>query len=104
MKVLQTGGYRPTVNIIGLWITQEIRRNFASQGRDYSFVQMAELASKEKPLQSFHLPGRSQCEPGDYITKIREYCKQTGQPVPMSRRSFGAVYFRESGIEVSPGI
>lgn len=23
-------------------------------------------------------------QPGDYITKIREYCKQTGQPVPMT--------------------
>lgn len=77
------GGYRPTVNIIGLWITQEIRRNFASQGRDYSFVQMAELASKEKPLQSFICPDDFM-QPGDYITKIREYCKQTGQPVPMT--------------------
>ena len=75
------GGYRPTVNIIGLWIQQEIRRNFAAAGREYSFGELAELASKEKPLQSFIRPDDFM-QPGDYPDKIREYCKQTGQPVP----------------------
>ncbi|MCH5267323.1 MAG: rhamnulokinase [Lachnospiraceae bacterium] len=75
------GGYRPTVNIIGLWLQQEIRRNFAAAGREYSFGEMAELAAKEKPLQSFIRPDDFM-QPGDYPGKIREYCKQTGQPVP----------------------
>lgn len=75
------GGYRPTVNIIGLWLQQEIRRNFAAAGRDYSFSELAELAAKEKPLQSFIRPDDFM-QPGDYPGKIREYCKQTGQPVP----------------------
>ena len=77
------GGYRPTVNIIGLWMQQEIRRNFAAEGRDYTFPQLAELAAKEKPLQSFIRPDDFM-QPGDYPTKIREYCKQTGQPVPQT--------------------
>lgn len=77
------GGYRPTVNIIGLWMQQEIRRNFAAQGRDYSFAEMAELAKKEKPLQSFINPDDFM-QPGDYTVKIREYCKETGQPVPQT--------------------
>lgn len=75
------GGYRPTVNIIGLWINQELRRNFASQGKDYSFVEMTELAAKEKPLRSFIRPDDFM-QPGDYPAKIREYCRQTNQPVP----------------------
>jgi sugar (pentulose or hexulose) kinase len=75
------GGYRPTVNIIGLWMNQELRRNFAAQGKDYSFVQMTELAAKEKPLQSFIRPDDFM-QPGDYPDKIREYCKKTNQPVP----------------------
>ena len=77
------GGYRPTVNIIGLWMQQEIRRNFAAEGREYTFPQLAELAAKEKPLQSFIRPDDFM-QPGDYPTKIREYCKQTGQPVPQT--------------------
>lgn len=75
------GGYRPTVNIIGLWMNQELRRNFQAQGKDYSFAQMQEMAVGEKPLQSFIRPDDFM-QPGDYTVKIREYCKQTGQPVP----------------------
>lgn len=77
------GSYRPTVNMIGLWLTQEIRRNFLAQGKEYSFADMTELASKEKPLQSFIRPDDFM-QPGDYLTKIREYCKKTGQPVPQT--------------------
>ncbi|MCI8339624.1 MAG: rhamnulokinase [Lachnospiraceae bacterium] len=75
------GGYRPTVNIIGLWMNQELRRNFQAQGKDYSFVEMQEMAAREKPLQSFIRPDDFM-QPGDYTVKIREYCKETGQPVP----------------------
>lgn len=75
------GGYRPTVNIIGLWMNQELRRNFQAQGKDYTFVQMQEMAAKAKPLQSFIRPDDFM-QPGDYTAKIRAYCKETGQPVP----------------------
>lgn len=75
------GGYRPTVNIIGLWMNQELRRNFAAKGKEYSFVQMQDMAAKEKPLQSFIRPDDFM-QPGDYPQKIREYCKKTNQPVP----------------------
>lgn len=75
------GGYRPIVNIIGLWMNQELRRNFAKQGKNYSFVDMTELAKKAKPLQSFIRPDDFM-QPGDYTVQIREYCQKTGQPVP----------------------
>lgn len=75
------GGYRPTVNIIGLWMNQELRRNFQAQGKDYTFVQMQEMAAQAKPLQSFIRPDDFM-QPGDYTVKIREYCRETGQPVP----------------------
>lgn len=75
------GGYRPTVNIIGLWIQNEIRRNLAAEGKQYNFQQLTEMAEREKPLQSFIRP-EDFMQPGDYPAKIREYCKETGQPVP----------------------
>ncbi len=77
------GGYRPTVNIIGLWIQQELRRNLQKAGRDYTFPQLAELAAKEPSLRSFIRPDDFM-QPGDYPEKIRAYCKATGQPVPES--------------------
>lgn len=77
------GGYRPTVNIIGLWMFQEIRRNFQKTGKDYSFVELTDLAAKEPQLRSFIRPDDFM-QPGDYPAKIREYCRKTGQPVPES--------------------
>lgn len=75
------GGYRPTVNIIGLWLTQELRRNFQKEGKEYSFGEMAEMAAKSPALQSFIRPDDFM-QPGDYPAKIREYCRETGQTVP----------------------
>ena len=77
------GTYRPVVNIIGLWIIQELRRNFAAEGRNYSFAEINRLASLAKPLRSFIRPDDFML-PGDYPLKIREYCKNTGQEVPQT--------------------
>ncbi|MCR5625241.1 MAG: rhamnulokinase [Lachnospiraceae bacterium] len=75
------GGYRPTVNIIGLWIIQELRRNFKSEGKDYSFAEMAEMAEKVGVSASFIIPDDFMLA-GNYPEKIRNYCKETGQKVP----------------------
>lgn len=77
------GGYRPTVNIIGLWMFQELRRNFQREGRKYKFAQLNDLAAMEAPLRSFIRPDDFM-QPGDYPAQIREYCKRTGQPIPES--------------------
>ena len=77
------GGYRPTVNIIGLWLNQELRRSFQREGKEYSFARMNEMAAAEKPLQSFIRPDDFM-QPGDYPEKIRAYCAKTGQPVPQT--------------------
>jgi sugar (pentulose or hexulose) kinase len=75
------GGYRPTVNIIGLWMNQELRRNFQKEGKEYSFARMNEMAAAETPLRSFIRPDDFM-QPGDYPEKIRRFCRDTGQPVP----------------------
>lgn len=77
------GGYRPTVNIIGLWMQQEIRRNFAAEGREYTFPQLAELAAKEKPLQSFIRPDDFM-QPGDYRLRFGNTVSRPNQPVPQT--------------------
>ena len=56
---------------------------FQKAGRSYSFAQLNDLAAKEPGLRSFIRPDDFM-QPGDYPSKIREYCKKTGQPVPES--------------------
>lgn len=70
-------------NISGLWLIQEIRRNFRDAGKDYSFNDMEQLARKEKPFVSFIDPDSPEFSGvGAMPEKIREYCKRTCQTVP----------------------
>lgn len=72
-------------NICGLWLIQEIRRNFKAVGRDYSFNDMEKLARAEKPFICFINPDAPEfAAAGKVPEKIRNYCKKTNQPVPES--------------------
>ena len=72
-------------NISGLWLIQEIRRNFKAAGKDYSFNDMEQLARAERPFTCFIDPDAPEfATPGSMPEKIQEYCKRTNQPVPES--------------------
>lgn len=69
-------------NISGLWLIQEIRRNFRDAGKNYSFNDMERLARAEKPFVSFIDPDSPEFSGvGAMPEKIRGYCKRTGQTV-----------------------
>lgn len=70
-------------NISGLWLIQEIRRNFRAEGKEYSFNDMEQLARKAQPFYCFIDPDAPEfAGVGEMPRKIREYCKKTGQSVP----------------------
>lgn len=70
-------------NISGLWLIQEIRRNFKTKGRNYSFNDMEQLAIKETPFVSFIDPDASEfATAGSMPEKIRKFCRKTNQPIP----------------------
>lgn len=70
-------------NIVGLWIIQEARRQFKSQGKMYSYNDMEMLARECKPFACFIDPDAPEFfTPGDIIEKVRRFCKKTGQYVP----------------------
>lgn len=72
-------------NISGLWLIQEIRRNFRAAGKDYSFNDMEQLARAEKAFSCFIDPDAPEfATAGSMPEKIRNYCKNTNQPVPDS--------------------
>lgn len=72
-------------NISGLWLIQEIRRNFKAEGKDYSFNDMEQLARKEAPFTCFIDPDAPEfATAGSMPEKICEFCKRTNQPVPQS--------------------
>lgn len=70
-------------NISGLWLIQEIRRNFRREGKEYSYNDMEQLARKEPAYTCFIDPDAPEFAiSGDICGRIRDYCARTGQIVP----------------------
>ncbi|MBQ8613797.1 MAG: rhamnulokinase [Ruminiclostridium sp.] len=78
------GGHSGTItflkNIMGMWLFQEMRRDFAEKGVPLSFAEMETLAKNAKPSVSFINPNdESFSQPGNMPEKIRDYVEKTGQ-------------------------
>ena len=72
-------------NIMGLWIIQESKRQWAREGKNFSFDDLENAAWGAEPFRSFIDPDAEDfVAPGNMPKRIREYCKRTGQPVPES--------------------
>jgi rhamnulokinase len=72
-------------NIIGLWLIQETRRQFAREGKDYSYAQMEQMAKDCPPFACFIDPDALEFVPtGDIPGRIRAFCQKTGQYVPQN--------------------
>lgn len=70
-------------NISGLWLIQEIRRNFAEDGKRYSYNDMEQLARREKPFEFFIDPDDPTfASPKNMPQKICDFCRKTGQGTP----------------------
>lgn len=81
------GGYGGTnrllKNVMGLWLLQECRRDWARGGAEYGYdalVGGAEAAPAFGPLLDPDYPGF--LAPGGMPARIRAYCKATGQAPP----------------------
>ena len=70
-------------NLSGLWIIQELRRNWNEQDCDYSWHAMEHMALETKPFEFFIDPLDDVfLPPGDMPGRIQDYCVRTGQQRP----------------------
>ena len=87
-RLTNEGGFDRSIrllrNITGLWIIQEIRRDLKSQGTEISYVDLVELARKEAdPWRTlFFVDAPIFVYAGNMISRIQDYARKTGQPVP----------------------
>lgn len=80
-------GYNHSVrllkNIVGLWIVQECRREWARQGRDYDYATLTKKAAEAPPLGPLISPADPRfLAPGEMPKRIADYCVETGQMPP----------------------
>ena len=77
------GSVRLLKNIIGLWLIQECRRQWAREGREFDYAGLTALAEASEAFGSLIDPTDARfVAPGDMPGRIRDYCRETGQPAP----------------------
>lgn len=70
-------------NITGMWILEQCRKEWKTQGKDYNFAQLAEMEQSAPAFRSFINPD-DPCfaNPASMLQTINDYCDKTGQLVP----------------------
>lgn len=81
------GGVRGTIrllrNITGLWLVQECRRFWQSEGRDWSFADLARMAAEARAFTALIDPDDPAfAQPTRMPAAIADYCRRTGQHPP----------------------
>ncbi|HEY4722080.1 MAG TPA: rhamnulokinase family protein, partial [Anaerolineae bacterium] len=79
------GQYRFSKNIQGLWLVQESRRTWATNGQSFSYAELTEMAAQADPFVAIVDPDAAEfLKPGDMPARIGAYCQRTDQDVPQS--------------------
>ena len=81
------GGVAGTVrllrNVMGLWLIQESRNALWPSGDGPSYGDLAALAEAAPAFTAFIDPDDPRfLPPGDMPTRVRAFCRETGQPEP----------------------
>ncbi len=80
------GTFRFLKNIMGLWLVQECRREWARAGERFSYDDLTRLAADSPAFGPLIVPGdRRFLPPGDMPARIQAFCQETGQRVPESK-------------------
>ncbi|MBF0787315.1 MULTISPECIES: rhamnulokinase family protein [unclassified Streptococcus] len=74
-------------NCTGLWIVEELRREYASFNQPYSYDEIASLVQEDTDIVFFDTDSPEFAEPGEMIAKIQAYAERTGQELPVTPAS-----------------
>ncbi len=79
------GTTRLLKNIVGLWVIQECRRQWAAEGNDIDYGTLTKLAADAPPFSALlDLTDPRFVAPGEMPTKIAAFCRETKQPEPVT--------------------
>lgn len=83
------GGVNGTIrflkNITGMWLLEQCKKEWTSQGKEYAYPQIVEMSDSVEGFQSFIDPDHSDfINPESMVLAIQGFCKRTGQKVPIS--------------------
>ena len=80
------GTTRLLKNIMGLWILQECKREWDRREDAVDFDTLDRMASEAQPfLAILNVDDPCFLQPGGMPSRVQDYCRRTGQPVPKGR-------------------
>ncbi|MFC7395077.1 rhamnulokinase [Scopulibacillus cellulosilyticus] len=83
------GTFRLLKNVMGLWLLQELKREWERLGHSLSWTEITKMTEASAPFISYVDPDDPLfLAPGDMTSRIRNYCLKTGQSVPESNGAF----------------
>jgi rhamnulokinase len=72
-------------NLVGMWVVQECRRHWETEGKVYDYAALTRMAADAPPLVSLIHPSDPRfATPGDMPEKIAGFCRETEQLIPQS--------------------
>ncbi|MDR1000258.1 MAG: rhamnulokinase [Clostridiales bacterium] len=72
------GAYRFLKNIMGLWIVQNLKKEY----KIYSYPDLSLMAAQSNFASRVDVNSQRFFAPGDMLAAVRSACRETGQPVP----------------------
>ncbi len=92
------GGYdyrfRYLKNIMGLWMIQSVKKEFA---QDHSFAEISDMASKQNISSIVDCNDQRFFAPESMIQAVKDYCQESGQQVPETDWEVAAVVYNSLG-------
>ena len=83
------GTIRFLKNIMGLWLVQQCRGQWKSEGYEHSYAELTQMAARSRPFAAVIDPDhQSFLMPGDMPDKIERFCKDTKQRPPHTRGDY----------------
>jgi rhamnulokinase len=83
------GSIRFLRNIMGMWLIQECRRHFRSEGYEHSYAELTQMAERAKGMQTLINPDYPPfLMPGELPLKIDKFCQETKQKTPNTRGEY----------------
>ncbi len=83
------GNIRFLKNITGMWLLERCRAAWETEGRKYSYAQIAGMLAEGDAFRSLIDPDDARfANPEDMPKAIEEYCREHGEPVPESDAQF----------------
>ncbi|QQE12158.1 rhamnulokinase [Planctomycetota bacterium] len=70
-------------NIAGLWLVQEVRRDYLAKGSEFNYIELTDAAKECEAFRTIINPSHAPfASPNNMHQKIADFATQTGQPIP----------------------